>query len=31
MNGVPTMTRREIDAAEWRNPANWHGGLLGIY
>ena len=25
------MTQREIDDAEWRNPANWHGGLLGIY
>ena len=25
------MTQREIDDAEWHNPANWHGGLLGIY
>lgn len=21
------MTQYEIDEAEWRNPANWHGGF----
>ena len=25
------MTQREIDDAEWGNPANWHGGFLGVY
>ena len=25
------MTQDEIDEAEWRNPANWRGGLLGVY
>lgn len=25
------MSQREIDHAEWANPANWHGGLLGLY
>ena len=25
------MTQREIDDAEWRNAANWHGGFLGVY
>lgn len=24
-------TDNERDEAEWRNPANWHGGWLGIY
>lgn len=25
------MSITERDEAEWRNPANWHGGPLGIY
>jgi uncharacterized membrane protein len=25
------MTQREMNEAEWRDPANWHGGWLGIY
>lgn len=25
------MTQAEIDDAEWNNPANWHGGPMGIY
>ena len=24
-------TDNERDEAEWHNPANWHGGPLGIY
>ena len=24
-------TDNERDEAEWRNPANWHGGPLGLY
>jgi uncharacterized membrane protein len=25
------MTQDEINRAEWENPANWSGGLLGVY
>jgi uncharacterized membrane protein len=25
------MSQAERDDAEWHDPANWHGGLLGIY
>jgi uncharacterized membrane protein len=25
------MTQKEINDAEWRNPANWHAGWLNIY
>jgi uncharacterized membrane protein len=25
------MNQAEINDAEWRNPANWHGGWLGFY
>ena len=25
------MPQSKLDDAEWRNPANWHGGWLGIY
>ena len=24
-------TQAERDDAEWNNPANWHGGVLGLY
>ena len=29
--GAETSRQAEIDEAEWRNPANWHGGWFGIY
>jgi uncharacterized membrane protein len=25
------MSQRERDDEEWNDPANWHGGILGIY
>lgn len=25
------MTQSDLNDAEWRNPANWHAGWLGIY
>jgi uncharacterized membrane protein len=25
------MTKDDLNQAEWRNPANWSGGLLGVY
>ena len=25
------MSQPELNEAEWRDPANWHGGWLGIY
>ena len=25
------MTQKEINEAEWRDPANWRGGWLGLY
>jgi uncharacterized membrane protein len=25
------MTQDEIDESEYQNPANWHGGSLGLY
>ncbi len=25
------MSTVERDEAEWKNPANWHGGPLGLY
>jgi uncharacterized membrane protein len=25
------MNQDEVNKAEWANPANWHGGFLGIY
>lgn len=24
-------SQTERDDAEWHNPANWHGGVLGLY
>jgi uncharacterized membrane protein len=25
------MTQADIDQAEWADPRNWHGGILGLY
>ena len=25
------MTQREINESEWRDPANWRGGWIGLY
>jgi uncharacterized membrane protein len=25
------VTQNDIDEAEWRSPANWHGGPLRLY
>ena len=25
------MNQDEVNQGEWANPANWHGGILGIY
>jgi uncharacterized membrane protein len=25
------MTQQEINETEWRDPANWRGGWLGLY
>jgi uncharacterized membrane protein len=25
------MDQREIDEAEWKNPANWTGGMFSFY
>lgn len=31
MHSLQPMTQHDIDNAEWHNPANWHGGVLGVY
>ena len=31
MSEQPPLNGVAAEDAEWRNPANWHGGPLGLY